>query len=368
MNYRLLVFILLICTSRLLLASPSIELGPGNCTPNQFNDPNQCLNGVGPGVYGIDNVRVTAGNLSTTTQSNDTEEGTAWLGHSNLKGLAAGGQLAGWSLWGSFNYTTFEADLPTNATVLRAKYDANTKGFLVGADRLLADRWVLGLAGGYEDTEVFTNYNGGNNDDDGFTIAPYMAFLIDDHFSVDAAAGYSSLEYDTDRVSVTDGTTTFGSFDSDRYFFSTNINASNTYDRWYLSGRVGYLYTQERQDGYTETGSAASTAAGTVRTVGDRNLHLSQIIVGAEAAYGFDMLEPYVGLTYANDLTRGLGFSAGGLPGGVATTNDDDDELQLNGGFRHFGDGYSASMDFMHVISRNNFDSYSIMMSFRADL
>ncbi len=326
-----------------------------------------CVDGVAGGVFASEGNRTIVSNLSNEMNSKD--EDTAFFGESNLKGLAAGNHLQGWGFWGTANYLNYDGDNnlePNTATAVpKVIYDADTKSILVGADRLFYDRLVLGIAAGYEDTDVFTFFNGGNTETDGFTIAPYAAYLINDTFSVDAAFGYSSLENDTDRLELGTGSTLVADFDSDRWFFSTNINASTTYNEWFLSGRVGYLYSHESQDGYTETGSTGGAGN---RTVGERNVHISQLIVGGEAAYNFGRQEPYFGAAYVYDLSRGIGRSAGGLPGGVSPDFDDDDEIQLNAGLRWFADQFTAVLDLSHVVSRNNFDSYGVMFTIRTDL
>ncbi len=354
----LLIFLLPVCVT----ASPYTTTG--DCTPDKYNDPNNCVNGTGNVVSNKTALQRAAGSSAAKDAGKDgTGEGEASLGQSHLNGLAAGDGLDGWGLWGNFNYTSFDADLPINAAILRARFDGDTLSFFAGADRFVMDRLVLGIAAGYEETSVFTSFNGGDTDSDGFTISPYAAYLINDRWSVDAAFGYTSLDYDTDRISTVNGSTVLGDFDSDRWFVTTNINASHTHNDWFLSGRVGYLYSHEDQDGYTETGTG-------VRTLGRRKIHLSQIIVGGEAAYNYGHLEPYFGVTYSNDLTTGIARtgSAGGLPGGVAATQDDDDEFLLSFGFRHYGSWYSTVAEFSKVLSRNNIDSHSIMFTFRADL
>lgn len=334
----------------------------------QFNS-NRCIDGVTGGVFSTEGTRNTVGTLAHDLKSGQSDESTAFLGESNMQGLAAGNHLAGWGFWATASYLNYEGDnnLEANTVTPLAKviYDADTKSVLFGADRLFYDRLVLGVAAGYEDTDVFTFFNGGNTESDGYTVAPYMAYLINDTFSVDAAFGYSSLENDTDRLEIGTGSTLAADFDSDRMFFSTNINAATTYNDWYLSGRVGYLYSHESQDGYTETGSTGGAGN---RTVGERDVHISQIIVGGEAAYNFGKQEAYFGAAYVNDLSRGIGRNAGGLPGGVAPDFDDDDEIQLNAGVRMYWTRLTAIVDLTHTVTRNNFDNTGVMFTLRTDL
>lgn len=346
----------------------SSDSGVEACTDSERLNDLVCLDGVGAGTYGFDNVRLTAGNFSAATNNASSDEATVAnrrIGDSNLDGVAAGGHFSGWGFWGSFGNTEYDGSLPINAPIGRVVYDGSIQSILFGADKLITDQFVLGLALGYEESEAFTFYNGGNNHSDGFTIAPYAAFFINDVLSIDAAFGYTQLEYDTDRVSLaTAGTTNFGSYDSDRWFASVNLNASTNLGQFLVSSRVGYLYTEEDQDAYTETGGADA------RAVSSRQFDLSQISLGIEVAYDMTYLFPYAGITWAHDLDRETGGNGlmPGLPGGVQPTFTDNNELQLAFGLHHYGEMISVMLDVNAVLDRDSFDSHSVMFTIRTDL
>ncbi|HSR62021.1 MAG TPA: autotransporter outer membrane beta-barrel domain-containing protein, partial [Gammaproteobacteria bacterium] len=212
-------------------------------------------------------------------------------------------------------------------------------------------------------TDIETAYNGGNNESDGFTVAPYAAYLFNDTFSADVTFGYTSLDYDTDRIDNVSGGTITGDFDSDRLFTAVNLNAIRSFNQLVIAGRVGLLYTEEEQDGYSEAGP------NTARTIGERNLDLFQFVGGIDVAYSAGMVEPFVSLHYFNDLSRDNGEDAGGLPGSVgATQPDDDDEFQVGGGVRYFGNNFSGSLEGYTVLGRDKFDATTFMLTFRLDL
>jgi uncharacterized protein with beta-barrel porin domain len=253
------------------------------------DEPANCLNGVGPAVINSDNIRTTS---------------TFFSGQ--ISNQAAGHSFAGWGIWASYNNSGFDADLPINSPVQPiASYDAKQHNVMIGADKLFMGRFVAGLALGYEDTDIATAYNGGNNIIEGFSAVPYFAYLVNDVFSIDAAAGYTTLDYDTDRIDNVSGATIFGKFDSDRWFVTAGINAIVTHNQWVLGARAGYLYTEENQDGYTETGP------NTARTIRARHIDLSQGILALNIGYSFGWLEPYAHFAYHNDLGRDEGISAG---------------------------------------------------------
>jgi len=328
-------------------------------------NPGNCLNGVGPAVTNPDATRVTAAQVAKQThrESVGDKENLAYFGNSARSGLSAGDGFSGFGVWGSFGLADFSADIPIRSAVQPiASYDADQKSLFVGVDKLFMNALVLGVSLGYENTDIDTAYNGGNNDTDGYTVAPYAAYLINNTFSLDVAGGYSSLSTDTDRIDNVSGGTITGSFDANRWFVSGNLNASKAVGQWLLAGRVGLLYSDEDQDAYAEIGP------NTARSIGKRHIDLSQVSFGFDVAYQAKQFEPYATFTYINDLGRDNGTKAGGLPGAVgATQPSDDDEVQAGLGVRYFGDQYSGTFEWTRTYGRDTFDADSFLFTLRAD-
>jgi outer membrane autotransporter protein len=350
-------FLALLSTSSLSLACDSV-----------FFD--ECLDGVGPAVTSSDSLRISSSQISKSLKEReDADKNDASAQLNGMTGKSAGDSFGRWSVWGSYAGTDFDADIAlTNALdglgnpVPAAIYDGDTHNLLIGADTLIGSRFIVGVALGYENTDITTEYNGGDNESDAYSITPYAAYLINDIFSIDVSAGYTSLDYDTDRIDNTNGNTIRGDFDSDRWFVASNLNAVINKGNWYFAGRVGYLYTEEDQDDYTETGGP------TARTIDDRHIDLTQFVVGLDVSYNFGMFEPYAIISYLNDINRDEGADAGGLPGGVDASVDDDDEVQSGIGLRLYDDGVSGTLEWTKVIGRDSFDSDTIMFTLRADI
>lgn len=341
---------------------------PFNAHAGECNaaNPANCMDGVGPAVTNPDSIRTTASQVTkqANREASQDEQGQAYIGSSALSGLAAGDSFEGIGLWSSFNYSDYSADIPVNSIIQPfASYDADQKTFFIGVDKLLMDVFVLGLTFGYENTDIDTAYNGGNNETDGYTIAPYAAYLINNIFSVDAVVGYTRLDTETDRIDNVSGGTIVGDFAADRWFFATNLNATVSHGLWRLGVRVGYLFVTEDQDSYFETGP------NTARAIGNRHIDLAQIVAGFDVSYSFNRFEPYATFAYLNDLGRDNGDGAGGLPGAIGRTQpDDDDEIQAGLGVRYFGDRISGTAEWTNVIGRDTFDSNNFFITLRMDL
>jgi len=339
------------------------------CSVENFQN---CLNGVSSSVTNGAGLRMASAEYGDVARERSGKKGpdshaSAWRPGT---GLAAGDDLGGsvFGLWSSYSYSDFDSDFVFQGSSLA--YEADSHNVLTGFDRLLGNRVLLGLAMGYQWVDAETDFNGGGQESDGHTIAPYAALILSDIFSLDVSAGMSWVDYQQDRVSPADGTSIDADFDGDRWFFASNLNALVTSDAWVFGARVDYLHTDEKQDGYLETGSATSAAQGRLRTVTRRTIDLSQVVFGADVAYNMGAWEPYVMASYHNDLSRNDGTRAGGLPGSFSWVQpDDDDEIQINVGVRYYTSwGVSTTVEYQRVEDRAHFDSDTFMLTVRAAL
>jgi hypothetical protein len=356
-------------------SSSSSSFGPPPCNRDPV-DRRNCLNGVSSSVSNGAGLRIDAGERSGATndrsrQKQEEQETTA--GRTTHSGIAAGDLGGGWGIWASYGNSNFESDFffPQQPNGSLA-YDARSQSALLGLDRLIGERFLIGAAIGLQELDTRTLFNGGGTESDGWTVSPYAAFIINDIFSIDVAGGFSDLEYDQRRISRADGSDIVGSFDAERTFVSANLNAIWLRGDWVFGGRLGVLYTEEEQDAYTETGTLLSaTAQGSrLRDVADREIDLTQLVVGADVGYNFGSIEPYGLLLYRNDLSRDEGIEAGGLPGDFTGVQpDDDDEFQIGFGVRYFSSfGITGSLEYTLVTGRDDFNNGTFMLTVRGEL
>lgn len=330
-----------------------------------------CLNGVSSSVTNGPGLRVSSQRLGKVTRERSGSElQTAQIGRQgSATGLAAGDSTGSvFGMWGSYSYNDFESDFTFAGTPLG--YDADAHNALGGIDRLFQGRYLLGVAFGYNNMDTDTPFNGGGQETDGYTVAPYAAILLNDIFSIDLSGGYSWLDYDQNRISPVDGTNIAASFDANRWFIATNLNAVMVVDKFVFGAKVGYLHTDEEQDAYAEAGSAASVGGGVVRTLGQREIDLSQVVVGGDIAYMAGAYEPFFRAEYRNDVSRDDGIRAGGLPGGFTSVQPgDDDEVQLGIGVRYYTSwGVTSTFEYQRIEGRSQFDSDLFMFTLRAAL
>jgi len=271
----------------------------------------------------------------------------------SMSGMNAGDSNYLYGAWASYSYTDYENDFASTA------FDGSRHGGLIGLDVSPWEGVLLGVAVGYEDSDIDTDFNLGKQETDGFTVAPYLGALINDTWSVSASFGYSSL--DTDQYRTLPGTTTrvTSSPDSDRWFAMFNLNGLTTYDNWIIGGQIGVLWAKNELDAYVETNSAT----GATTLVADFDAKLTQFNIGADVAYSYGEFEPFARVMYENDLSQ----TEVGVIGGPQPSFDDDD-VMLGFGLRYFGaNNLTGNLEFNTRLDRDDYDEYDISATIRYD-
>jgi hypothetical protein len=247
-----------------------LQVGP-TPTPNT-----QTLNQVAPAVS--TQVQRATSILQATTISNALSSignphaaaGPRRVALSNKGGMAAGNDTPSWNVW--FNVS--DSDLAN-----KSNYDGGTQNYIGGIDYSINKSFVVGLSLGQDRTKI--NLNSFNMKSDGFMVAPYLSYQINDVFSADASIGYA--EGDT---SYNGGVT--GKQDFTRNFGAINLNGNWWFNNWQLSGKTSYITAGERMKAFD------NNAGGTYK--------MEQLRLGAQLGYWTEHFMPYFGVTYINDL------------------------------------------------------------------
>lgn len=262
----------------------------------------------------------------------------------DMTGRAAGDGFDNWSPWISYARTRSSNDLASTA------YKGTADSFLLGADYTFSDRLVAGVSLGYDDSNIDTRFNNGGYETEGYTIAPYVAYLLTDTISVDGTLGYSNMNIDQSRTNPIDGNRIVSDTDSDRWFVAANVNKFHQYGNFMLLGRAGLIYSEDDRDGFSERGSGGQTVA-------SNRSEFGQVQIGGEVAYSVHAIEPYASVYYQYDFENETPVVAAGQP----RPSGDDDEYRLSGGFRYFGNnGFSGVVEYSGSTGRDNFDSHTL--------
>lgn len=282
-------------------------------------------------------------------------------------GLPAGNNHHGIGLWASASYTDSEDD---NADT---RFDADAYTAFVGVDYKVTPRTVIGLAVGYEDTEIDTQYNAspvtgeeGNVDGDGYTIAPYIGIELSPKATFELSGGYSDLEYDSLRFDPNLGNRITGSTDADRYFVNAALSGKHTFrERWNLRGQLSVFYAEEEKDAFVETVADPAEFDGIERIAQDSvETSFGQAGLDAELGYAFRYVEPYalVGLEYD--------FEKDDSPVFVGQTEslDEDFGARFGAGLNvRFSDQVTGGFEAYTLEFRDDYEEYGITGGLRVN-
>jgi len=253
-------------------------------------------------------------------------------------GLAAAPGDKVWNAWAS----VARSSIAYNFQPLQSS--GNVDVLIVGVDRTLDNKVIVGLAIAGDSTSVNTQFNGGNMSGRGTTYSPYVAVPLNRNWTADATVGWGQTTVKTNALGVS------GENKVDRTMGNVGVTYRALVNQWMFTGRGAYLSVNDNLGAYTMS-NGQFVADGTVR--------ISQMRFGGQATYNAGSVFPYVGATYIYDLKApnqaavngvsaandrdgvqgvlGLQFkSAGALYGGIQYSSEmsrkqiKNDQLQLN--------------------------------------
>ena len=263
-------------------------------------------------------------------------------------GLNAGdGSTIPYGVWGNYSYTDFDNDLSSIA------FDGNSHSFLGGLDFAFWENTVLGVAFGYDNGDIDTTFNGGNQDIDSYMIAPYFGALLTDTLSIDFNVGYSRVEFDQFRTLPGTTTRITSSPDADRWFGALNLNGVAYYDNWILGARIGALWAKSVIDSYTESNGVV---------VARSRSKLGSGSIAGDVAYSYKNFEPFLNLSYQYDFElTDIAVTTGPQP------SNDDDDILMRVGVRYFNNNISGNLEYSKRFERDDFDEDRIGLTLRID-
>lgn len=198
-------------------------------------------------------------------------------------GLAAAAASRGIGLWTQGSWTRAESTF-NGGTNNDMRFKGDIWVGMVGADYRLTQRFVVGMAGGYQNVDISTTFNAGKLKQTGWGVTPYAVFALNQTYFIDVTAGYWWLENEMNRNSNTAKAT----YDGKRWNLGANLNGGWSINRWRATAAVGYLYVNAEDDAYRETGSAAQAAVQKATTV-----RIGQGRIGGTLGYSLGNVTPY---------------------------------------------------------------------------
>ena len=294
-----------------------------------------------------------AGGDPDTRWKTDPDTGLAYrIDGSSVRVQSAGdGFSYPWGVWAAYGRSSQRNDLPTTA------FDADTNAVFFGADFSPFDDMIAGVAIGYSDTNTETAFNRGEVDTDGFTIAPYLGFLMDVDgipldLSADAAVGFSNLAIDQFRTAA--GARITSDTDQDIVFFATNFHATKDFGDVLLGARAGLFFGSSTTDGFTESN-------GTV--IAEDQVTQGNIQLEGNFSYYWGNFEPFASVIYEIDVSK-EDVTVFPAPQPANDTND----ILIGLGVNWYSDsGWTAGFGWEKSLDRDEFEYDSFSIRIRAD-
>ncbi len=150
-------------------------------------------------------------------------------------------QVRKWDAWIKGTWTVYEGD--------NSSFDGHTINFLAGADYRANNSVVIGVLGGYGNSDFDTVLGGldGGFEADGYTIGTYIGVKPNDHLQFDALAAYTYSDY-ANKSGATDGT-----FTAQRVTVGAQLKGIFESGGVFFEPSARILYANEQQDKYTDT-------------------------------------------------------------------------------------------------------------------
>lgn len=232
------------------------------------------------------------------------------LGSQN--GMAAGNEAAKLNVWIN------AADSKIGSSATASMFDGKVTNAIGGVDYMVSSNFVAGVSLGYDRVDLNFNFAGLTNsglDSNGWMLAPYASYQINDAVSLDGTYGYASGDVDT----RTSGSTVTKSYTRD--FLALNLNATRWMGDIQLTGKLNYISANEKVDTKNK---------------------MEQMRIGAQVGYWMEGVMPYFSVAYVKDLKVSTGsvtpanldkeawvasiganlFSKGAVYGGIAYTEE----------------------------------------------
>ncbi len=243
-----------------------------------------------------------------------------------------------WNAWIKGNWNYYDGD--------GSSFDGHTIDVLAGFDYKVDDKVVIGLLGGYGNTN-FDTVNGGTKgafEADGYTVGPYIGVKLSDNVQFDALAAYTYSDYDN-RVGVTTG-----DFIAHRVTVGAQLKGRWEGDYFFIEPGVRVLYAEEGQNSYTDSAGVRQS----ILTIKAGRVSVGPKIGYAHKTESGETIRPWVSVRGEYDFSNQGNVPTSGLPdlddllsarvsAGVDATIEDGVYVSMQGDVSGLGSGeYTA--------------------------
>ncbi|MDD5034513.1 MAG: autotransporter domain-containing protein [Methylococcaceae bacterium] len=265
--------------------------------------------------------------------------------------------------------------LDQSATREERGFDSTTAGLTLGADYRFNDRFVLGLAFGYDSTSSRFNAEAGNMDTESRFGTLYASYFLPQDFYLDFMANYGNHSYDLRRSISYSGfdATARSKPQGDQLGFSLNFGKDFAFSEWNLNPYARLEYAKLQIGSYQEKGGS-----GLAMAFGSQNLDSLVTDVGAQIGRTFGLpwgvLTPSLRVEWEHQFENGahringsfLGGAAGTGAFSILTSGTNSDYVNLGGSVAAtFAEGRSAFLRYETRLGQSAISSHKIELGVR---
>ncbi len=253
-------FPLLILVLSALIMNPSVAQNANNADSSSIKSGTQATSNALSSVIlgnamGVGGFKIRLGSAPSLTpvlvgnspEANDPKSASTHE-PSYTGGHAASPDLSNWSVWATPVFSSFT----NNIAPFTSKGDVAIA--LVGVEYNHDDKVIAGMSYAYSSLDATTTYNGGKLKSVTNTVSPYLVYLLNDRWMVDASAGFGQGKPENSTGGVS-GTT------SSQSFFSA-IGVTNTIQmkKFLVRPRASYTVYKDYLAGYLNSANVVNNS------------------------------------------------------------------------------------------------------------
>lgn len=359
-------------TQRALEALTPDQVNATNVTANQ-----QVRSGVGVAANRMSMARMASGHPAY--RPGEAIASNRLFGPGGGGGASADAQFGTVAAFATVRYLNLQQD----ANRFNAGFDQNGWNFLFGADSQLNPNLVVGLMGNYSESNLDYDRNRGKMDADGWGLAAYGTYFMDNGLFIEGLGGFAKNQYDLRRTinySIFDGNETVmvdqvAKANPDANVFYATLGAGYSIARQSVSftPQVSLNYTRNAVDGYTESMSSPLDPGGSLALTMDDETYTSftsraGFILANALSTEVGVFVPQVSIDwvheFANDQQQITTRYVNDLSGTRwVTESDEPDRNYFDIGLgvsAQFAQGRSGFVSFNRVVGYDDIDSYTV--------
>jgi len=161
-------------------------------------------------------------------------------------GSAASPDLSNWSIWATPVFSSFK----NNIAPYTSKGDVSIA--LVGVEYNHNDTVIAGLSYAYSSIDATTTSNGGKLKSVSTTVSPYLVYIVNDRWMLDASAGFGQANPENNINGVT------GKTSSQSFFSSAGVTNTIEIGKFLVRPRASYTVYKDYLAGYRNSANVVN--------------------------------------------------------------------------------------------------------------